>query len=70
MIPAALLLILCFLLFKCSYLHCLSSYVLTKYLQSLPLYTSSLFSVVLIEDIIDIEKPDGKCSLIFVVNEF
>ena len=39
-------------------------------MQSLPLYTSCLFSVVLNDDIVDIEKPDGTCSLTFVVDEF
>ena len=39
-------------------------------MQSLPLYTSCLFSMLLNDDIVDIEKPDGLCSLIFVVNEF
>ena len=38
-------------------------------MQSLPLYTSCLFSM-LLNDIIDIEKPDGICSLTFVENEF
>ena len=40
------------------------------FIQSLPLYTSCLFSILLIEDIVDIEKPDGKCSLTLVVDEF
>ena len=39
-------------------------------MQSLPLYTSSLFSKLLKEDIIDIERPDGICLLNFVVDEF
>ena len=39
-------------------------------MQSLPLYTSCLFSMLLNDDIVDIEKPDGLCSLTFVVNEF
>ena len=29
-----------------------------------------LFSMLLNEDIVDIEKPDGICSVIFVVDEF
>ena len=39
-------------------------------MQSLSLYTSCLFSMLLNEDIIDIEKPEGICSLTFVVDEF
>ena len=39
-------------------------------MQSIPLYTSCLFSMLLNEDIVDIEKPDGICSLTFVVDEF
>ena len=39
-------------------------------MQSLPLYTSWLFSMLLKEDIADTEKPDGVCSLTFVVDEF
>ena len=38
--------------------------------QSLPLYTSCLFSVLLNDDIVDIEKPDGMCLLTVVVDEF
>ena len=40
------------------------------FIQSLPLYTSCLFSMLLSEDIIGIEKPDGISLLTFVVNEF
>ena len=39
-------------------------------MQSLPLYTSSLFSMVLNEDIEDLEKPDEICSLAFAVDDF
>ena len=39
-------------------------------IQTLPLYTSRFFSMVLNKDIVDIEKPEGICSLIFVVDEF
>ena len=42
----------------------------TFFIQYLPLYTSFFFSMVLNEDIVDIEKPDGICSLTSVVNEF
>ena len=37
---------------------------------SLPLYTSYLFSMLLNDDIADIEKPDAIRSLTFVVDEF
>ena len=37
--------------------------------QSLSLYTSCLFSMLLNDDIADIEKPDGICSITYVVNE-
>ena len=40
------------------------------FMQSLPLYTSCLFSMLQNEDIVDIEKPDEICSLTFVVGEF
>ena len=39
-------------------------------MQFLPLYTSCLFSILLNEDIVDIEKTDGICSLTFVVDDF
>ena len=40
------------------------------FIQSLPLYTSCLFSMLLNDDIVDIEKPDGICSPTFDVDEF
>ena len=39
-------------------------------MQSLPLYTSCLFSALPKEHIADIEKPVGICSLTFVVDNF
>ena len=39
-------------------------------MQSLPLYTSCLFSILLNEDIVSIERRDRICSLILVVDEF
>ena len=39
-------------------------------MQSLLLRTSCLVSMLLNEDIVDIEKLDGICSLTFVVDEF
>ena len=48
------------------------SYKFTKLFQtfSLPLNTSYLFSILLNQEIVDIEKPDGIFSLTFVVDEF
>ena len=40
------------------------------FMQYLLLYIPCLFSMVLNDDIVDTEKTDGICSLIFVVNEF
>ena len=40
------------------------------FMQSLPLYTSCLFSMVLSDVIVNIEKPDGICLPTFVVDEF
>ena len=37
-------------------------------MQSLPLYTSCLFSMLLNDDIVDIEKLDGMCLPTFVVD--
>ena len=39
-------------------------------MQSLPLYGSYLFSMLLNDDIVDFEKPDGICLPTFVVDEF
>ena len=39
-------------------------------MQYLLLYTPCLPSILLNEDIVDIEKSDGICSLSFVVDEF
>ena len=39
------------------------------FIPSLPLHISCLFSMPLNEDIIDIEKPDGICSLAVGVDE-
>ena len=39
-------------------------------MQSLPLHTSCLFSMILNDDIVDIAKPDRICSPTFVVDEF
>ena len=39
-------------------------------MQSLPLHTSYLFSMLPNDDIVDIEKPDGISLLTFVVDVF
>ena len=39
-------------------------------MQSLLLYVSCLFSRLLNDDIVDIEKPDGICSPVLFVDEF
>ena len=39
------------------------------FLQSLPLYASCLFPMLLNDNIVDIEKSDGICSPTFVVDE-
>ena len=38
-------------------------------MQYSPLYISYLFSTSLIEDIVDIRKSDGICSLFFVLDD-
>ena len=40
------------------------------FMLSLPLCISCLFSILSNDDIIDIEKPDGICSLTLVLDEF
>ena len=40
------------------------------FMQSLPLYTSCLFSILINKDLVDIEKPDWICLLTFVVDDF
>ena len=40
------------------------------FMQSLPLYTSCLFSMLLNDDTVDIEKPDGICLHTFHVYAF
>ena len=40
------------------------------FIQSLPLYTSCFFFMLLNDDIVDNEKPDAKRSPNFVVNGF
>ena len=40
------------------------------FMQCLPLYTLTLLSMPLNDDIVDMEKLDGICSLTFVVDDF
>ena len=40
------------------------------FIQSLPMYKSCSLSMLLNEGIANIEKPDGICSLTFVVDEY
>ena len=57
--------------FKINYFLCmLSSGFIKLFMQSLPRYTSCLFSMLLNEGIVDIEKPYGICSLTFVEDDF
>ena len=39
-------------------------------MQPLPLYASYLFSMLLNDDTVDIEKADGTCLFAFALNEF
>ena len=48
--------------FYCSFLNNLIFFFkINFFLQSLPLYTSCLFSKLLNDNIVDIQKPDGIC---------
>ena len=68
MIPGALLLFF-FFLKLIIFIVCSLKNTQNFFIQSLPLYTSCLFAMVLNEDIVDTEKPDGTCLLTFVVDE-
>ena len=71
MISAALLLITSFFfLFNIIFIACSLKDLQNFFIQSLPLYTSSLFSMLLNEDVVDIEKPGGTCLLTFAIDEF
>ena len=70
-VPAALLIISSFFLFKTNYfIVCSLKNSQNFFRQSLSLYTSCLFSMLLNQDIADIEKSDGICSINSVVDEF
>ena len=47
------------------FIDCSLNNLQNLFIQSLPLYTSCLFFMLLYEDIVDIEKPDGICSLAY-----
>ena len=77
MIRAALLLITCYFVnniffFKkiIIFIACSLKDLQKFFMQSLPLYTSYLFSMLLNDNIVAIEKPDGTCQPTFVVDEF
>ena len=69
MIPAVLLLMISFFIFKINYLNFLKDSQ-NFFIQTLPLHTSCLFSMLLNDNIVDIGKSDGICLPTFVVNEF
>ena len=70
MIPAAPFLINCFFLFKVIFIACSLKNSQYFFIKFLPLYISCLFFMLLYEDIVCIEKPDGICALNFVVDDF
>ena len=60
-----------FFLFDINYLCCvLFQNSKNPFMQSLPLYTLCLFSILLHDDVLDIEKPNRICSPTFDVDEF
>ena len=61
MIPAALFLITSFFLKLIIFIECSLKNSQDFFMQSLPLYTSCLFSMLLNEEFADIERPDGIC---------
>ena len=70
MIPSALLLITFSNLKLIIFNECSLKDSQNFSMQSLPLYTSCLFSMLLNVDIVDIENPDGIYWLTFAVDEF
>ena len=68
---ALLLITLFFIFFKLIiFIVCSLKDLQNFFIQSLILYTSCLFSILLNDDIVDIEKPDEIYSPTFVVDEF
>ena len=70
MIPAALLMASFFFFLKLIIFIANSLKDSQNFHISLPLYTACLFCMLLNDNIVDIEKPDGICSATFVVDEF
>ena len=72
MIPAVRLLITLFLSFSklIIFISCSFKDSQNVFINFLPLHTSYLFSLSLNNNIVDIEKPYGVCSLTFVVDDF
>ena len=70
MIPAALLLIISsFFCFKINYFLSVKDSQ-NIFIKCSPVNISCLFSMLLNEDIVDIKRLEGICSLTFVVDEF
>ena len=70
MILAALLLLISFFKKLIIFIACSLKTSKNFLIQSLPQYTSCLFSMLLKEDILDIEKPGVICSRTFAVDKF
>ena len=71
MIPAALLLITSFFFLRLIiFIACPLKKSQNFFMQSLSLYTSCLFFMLLDAVIVDIEEPYGICSLTFVADDF
>ena len=75
MIPATLYLIVSFFFFfkllifiVCSLKDSQNFFIF--FIKSLPLHTSSLFSMLLNKDLVGIEKPAGNCYFTFAVDNF
>ena len=61
---------LCFFLKLIIFIACSLKDSQNFFIQSLALFTSFLFSMLLHDDIVDIEKSDGICWLTFSLDEF
>ena len=72
MIPTALLFITSFFFFLklINFNACSLKDSQNFLMQSLPLYRSCFVSMLLNDDIVEIERPGRACSLAFVMNEF
>ena len=71
--PTAFLLIISFFFFLLklvNFIACALKDLQNVFIQYSPLYTSGLFSMLLNNDAVGIEKPYGMCSLTFAVDEF